>query len=425
MGIDKAVPRVAKYIQDTIQQFREVNSQLRPQTPPIDNMETDTDQRLLQGHPHVADHITTSMQPPTELSSPGRNGSSNNASSSWNPQVNSIDDNDHTNQTAASFASKSSSKGCTSLSEEEDGGISSCSDNSNVPPVVHDTNADGQGESAEDRYNRLRETCSVASSNNSSSPSRCMNNSNARGQRQQQQPIPLLEKMRRVDFFQSNVPLNNKNDMVRRGSGMIDAMKKLQQGSTNERLYNDAFKSKERKNRVVAKARADEKKELAGMQWEMNEGSKRIMKNYEKSNELVGDRLYQQRLKEKEKRLNFISKEIAEYEESAEAHQLEINQHVNNWSCAKCGTYHTLKSANIKASVRLNDVKKVCDNPQCKDWGLDQSKREPFKVIYTYVYAHVKIYIYMSCLVGNIHIFYPFNLCILSLLPYVAYYYNR
>ena len=132
---------------------------------------------------------------------------------------------------------------------------------------------------------------------------------------------------------------------------------------------------------MVAKARADEKKELAGMQWEMNEGSKRIMKNYEKSNELVGDRLYQQGLKEKEKRLNFISKEIAEYEESAETHQLEINQHVNNWSCAKCGTYHTLKSANIKASVRLNDVKKVCDNPQCKDWGLDQSKREPFKVI--------------------------------------------
>ena len=43
-----------------------------------------------------------------------------------------------------------------------------------------------------------------------------------------------LDKMRRVDFFQSNLP-SNKNDMVRRGS-MRDARKNLQP-SANERLY--------------------------------------------------------------------------------------------------------------------------------------------------------------------------------------------
>ena len=169
------------------------------------------------------------------------------------------------------------------------------------------------------------------------------------------------------------------------------------------------------------------------MQWEMNEGSKKIMKNYTTSSSSksvgdVGDRLYQDGLREKEKRLKFSSEEKKEYEEGAFAFQLEVRkekekekkdrstglkndtsvlkgytdvydyqqqppeeeepleeekvdydkviiQHVNDWSCARCGTYHVLKHVQIIASVHLNDVQKICS--KC-NW--DQSKQEPFKV---------------------------------------------
>ena len=107
----------------------------------------------------------------------------------------------------------------------EDSNIVRDDDDSHAPAAV-----EADDESAEEKYNRLKETCSIASSNNSS-PDRKYK---GKKEQQMQQQVPLMDKMRRVDFFQSNLP-SNKNDMVRRGS-MRDARKNLQP-SANERLY--------------------------------------------------------------------------------------------------------------------------------------------------------------------------------------------
>ena len=137
----------------------------------------------------------------------------------------------------------------------------------------------------------------------------------------------------------------------------------------------DAFKAKERKERVVAKVEADQKKELKEMQWEMNKGSKKLMRSYSKNGD-VSDRLYQNGLQEKEKRLEYARKETNDYKKVAKTHQLEEKLRVNSWSCASCGTFHELTSVQIKSSVNSIDVKKICSS--CS-W--DQSKRTPFKVI--------------------------------------------
>ena len=202
-----AIPRVAKYIDDTIQDFKNTSSQLRPQSPSLDGTEKGTSQ-----------DDCGNMQPPVELPPPEISDSAIADTIKGNGFKKNSEHNIVNDGSSGDREDTRSEEGsCSEL-----GGISSCSDNSNV----NSTQKSIVDESAEEKYNRIKETCSIASSNNSS-PDRKNKKGNL------EQPIPLLEKMRRVDFFQSNIS-SNKNDMVRRGSNKD---KKNTLSATNERLY--------------------------------------------------------------------------------------------------------------------------------------------------------------------------------------------
>lgn len=141
-------------------------------------------------------------------------------------------------------------------------------------------------------FNRIRETCSSAASTVSNSPGVKIPFSSG---------IPLLEKMRRVDFFQSGLP---KKQKVR-----------TKKCSANERLYNSALTTKERKEKLTQESELEAERKQAASKFKLPEGSRKLMERYH--GEIVGEvgsRLHAQGLIEKERKIKLSDEAKQEME---------------------------------------------------------------------------------------------------------------
>ena len=136
-------------------------------------------------------------------------------------------------------------------------------------------------ENEESRYNKIRDNCSVASNSRQSLSVAGGSPPIAKFSEQ----IPLMEKMRRVDFFHNtNVVRHKKKKAV----------------SANERLYKSAFTMRERKDKLILQSEKDEVKAIAASKFTIPEGSKKLLNRYRSEEAVlqdIGERLHSDGLK--------------------------------------------------------------------------------------------------------------------------------
>jgi len=138
--------------------------------------------------------------------------------------------------------------------------------------------------------------------------------------------------------------------------------------TANERLYLTASANREKKERVRKYAEDSASRELAADKFKVKGKSKAMMDNRQLINQPsdVGHRLHDEALRDREKRERL--KDIK-----------DVVRPLDHWSCAKCGTYHTIQITSVVPSVNtatVHPVSKKC--PVCK-W--DQGAVEPFKPV--------------------------------------------
>lgn len=134
----------------------------------------------------------------------------------------------------------------------------------------------------------------------------------------------------------------------------------------HERLYHSASLHR-KKQAIREKQKVDEeKRRLDDEQFRLNDNSRRITEHLVKSRlnegENIGQRLYQKGMKE----IELKAKKEDEKKKKIE----EIAKEGENWSCARCGTFHQV---NVNVSS-FKPKPKVCD--QC---GFNQSDVTPHK----------------------------------------------
>lgn len=172
--------------------------------------------------------------------------------------------------------------------------------------------------------------------------------------------------MRRTNLFQTDTTKNSiyHNNNKHNKNGQIDCV--------SNRLYKAAFLDRERKEKRIAASEVEAIKTYEALKWSLPDGSKRLMENFAcTSRGDVGDRLHRQGQKDKAQRLKISDRAQIDMIKGVEEQNLELNQHVNSWSCSACGCFHTVTSVQRQS----NTAEKVCKN--C-GWDGEET-REAFR----------------------------------------------
>ena len=203
--------------------------------------------------------------------------------------------------------------------------------------------------SAEDMYNRLKNSASIGkpttinnqsysynnNNNNSSSSNHENNYNNYKYNSNNDNKITLKPSSK---IMQLGLRKSSLNHMLIDNNQYNNNDKSVIGKSANERLHNTAILDRQKREKRSKFAIENELKEIEKNKFKLNNNSKRIITNLRpkqySSHENIGERLYNEGIIEKKLKLK-------------RSDELKDKLNPEEWSCARCGTYQIIKNTTI------------------------------------------------------------------------------